>query len=52
MLEKYFGLVLVGVVLYYVFKNPTQTGNLVAKLADANAKSVAALQGRPVTAGS
>jgi hypothetical protein len=44
--EKYLGLVALGVVLFYVFRDPRGTGDLVSSIADANVSGIAALQGQ------
>jgi hypothetical protein len=44
--ERYLGLVALGVVLFYVFRDPRGTGDLVSSIADANVSGVAALQGQ------
>jgi hypothetical protein len=45
-MDRYFGLVALGVVLFYVFRNPQGTGDLVKSIADANVAGVNALQGQ------
>jgi hypothetical protein len=39
-MERYLGLVALGVVLFYVFRDPRGTGDLVSSIADANVSGV------------
>lgn len=50
MLDRYLGIVLVSVVLYYLFKNASDTRAIVNSLSGFNTNAISALQGRAVTA--
>lgn len=45
-MERYLGLVALGVVLFYVFRDPAGTGDLIRDVANANAQGIGALQGQ------
>lgn len=46
MVDRYLGIVLVSVVLYYLFKDARGTATIVGSLSSFNTNAVAALQGR------
>lgn len=44
-LDKYLGIVLVSIVLFYFFRNATGTSNILQSLSQFNVKTITALQG-------
>lgn len=46
-LDKYLGIVLVSVVLYYIFKDANGTVAILNELSKLNARGIGALQGQP-----
>lgn len=47
-LDKYLGIVLMAVVLYYIFNDASGTTSILNSLSDFNQKAIGALQGRRV----
>jgi hypothetical protein len=47
-LDKYLGIVLMAVVLYYIFSDASGTTSILNSLSDFNQKAIGALQGRRV----
>jgi len=45
-LDKYLGIVLMAVVLYYIFTDANGTTSILNSLSDFNQKAISALQGR------
>lgn len=45
-LDKYLGIVLVSVVLWYIFKNPQGTVSILGELSKFNTRAIGALQGQ------
>ena len=45
-LDKYLGIVLIAIVLYYFFKDASGTSSILSSLSDFNTKAITALQGR------
>lgn len=45
-LDKYLGIVLIAIVLYYFFKDASGTTNILRSLSDFNVNAITALQGR------
>lgn len=45
-LDKYLGIVLIAVVMYYLFSDASGTANIFNSLSSFNVKAITALQGR------
>jgi hypothetical protein len=45
-LDKYLGIVLMAVVLYYLFRDANGTSSILNSLSDFNTRAITALQGR------
>lgn len=46
-LDKYLGIVLLSVFLWYIFKDPQGTASILGALSKFNVQSIGALQGQP-----
>lgn len=46
-LDKYLGIVLISVVLYYIFKDANSTVQILGQLSKVNTQAIGALQGNP-----